>query len=134
MRKLILGITLAAAVAAPVALAASSAKFWQNHARTAVCGKRTPSDFFQLLCSAKGIPRPKGGGQGGDPFVALGRTGKAKLVLLSQDEFPAGNPKTLGNGTTWSMDGVSCTVAGKVTCKNTVGHGFTIGNGKYKSF
>ncbi len=72
--------------------------------------------------------------QGGDPFVVLGRTGKAQLVLLTQREFPRGNHQSLPNGTIWGEAGVRCKVAHKVTCTNTSGHGFTIGNGKYKSF
>ena len=122
-------------LAAPVALASatSHANFWQNHARTADCGKRIDQKSFQLLCSAKGIPKPQGN-QGGDPFVVLRPTGKPELVLLSQDEFPAGSPTTLADGSTWSKNGITCTVAGKVKCKNKSGHGFTIGNGKYSPF
>lgn len=137
MRKLALTATVACAVAAPAAMAGASvshANFWQNHARTAVCGKRTTRSPFQLLCSAKGIPRPSTGSQGGDPFVVLRRTGKPHLVLLTQDEFPTGIPTTLTRGSTWSKGGITCTVGHKVTCKNTSGHGFTIGNGNYKSF
>lgn len=134
-RKLLVATVVAGAAAAPAALAAtSSANFWQNHSGSAVCGKRTPWNSFQLLCSAKGIPRPQGGGQGGDPFVVLGRIGRPHVVLLTQNEFPPGSPQTLPNGTLWSRDGINCTVAERVTCRNTKGHGFTIGNGKYRSF
>ena len=137
VRKLSLAIAAAFAVAAPAALAAASAShasFWQNKANSATCGKRITREPFQLLCSARGIPRPKGGGQGGDPFVVLRKTGKPELVLLSQDEFPAGIAQTLANGSTWSKAGITCTLGDRVTCKNTSGHGFTIGNGKYKPF
>ena len=41
---------------------------------------------------------------------------------------------TLKNGSSWSGVGVSCTVGATVTCRNQSGHGFTIGNGKYKPF
>ena len=136
MRRLILPTAAVCAAAAPAALAASAshANFWDNHAKTAVCGKRITRTPFQLLCAAKGVPRPTTGSQGGDPFVVLRRTGRPHLVLLSQREFPAGNPRRLADGSTWSKDGITCTVASKVTCRNTSGHGFTIGNGKYRSF
>lgn len=137
LRKLLLATTVVAAAAAPVALGAahiSHSTFWENHSHSAVCGKRTPWNHFQLLCSAKGIPRPQGGGQGGDPFVVLGRIGQAHVVLLTQDEFPSGTPHALPNGTLWSRDGINCTVAQRVTCRNIKGHGFSIGNGKYRSF
>jgi hypothetical protein len=137
VRKLSLITAAAFAVAAPAALAGTSvshSNFWQNHAKTAVCGKRITVGSFHLLCSAQGIPRPSTGSQGGDPFVVLRRTGRPHLVLLSQREFPGGNPQTLADGSKWSKDGITCTLNHKVTCKNTSGHGFTIGNGKYKSF
>lgn len=136
MRRLALITALTCAVAAPVALAATShTNFWRNNTNTAVCGKRITLKSFHLLCSAKGIPRPSTGSQGGDPFVVLRRTGKPHLVLLSQREFPPGNPKTLADGATWKKDGIRCAVSGyAVTCKNASGHGFTIGNGRYRSF
>ncbi|HEY1523196.1 MAG TPA: hypothetical protein VGF70_09310 [Solirubrobacteraceae bacterium] len=135
MRRLALTTTLACAVAAPVALATTSnTKFWQNPKHTAVCGKRIGQRSFQLLCSAKGIPRPKSGGSTGDPFVVLGKTGRPKIVLLSQREFPAGNPKTLANHSDWAKNGISCGVSQKVICSNTSNHGFVIGDGKYKTF
>jgi hypothetical protein len=40
----------------------------------------------------------------------------------------------LPRGTHWERSGLKCTVGRKVTCMNIEGHGFTIGNGKYKSF
>src|SRR5690348_11713166 len=124
MRKLVLTTILAGAIAAPAALAVtSSTKFWQNPKHTAVCGKRIGQKSFQLLCSAKGIPRPKNGGPVGDPFVVLGRTGRPKIVLLSQDEFPPGKPKTLANHSDWKKDGIECGVFRKVICSNTSNHG-----------
>lgn len=136
MRKLIIPGMAAFAIAAPLALAAptSHAKYWENKASTAVCGKLIGRSSFHLLCSAKGIPRPKNGGNTGDPFVILRRTGRPRLVLVSQDEFPPGNPSKLANGTTWNKNGITCLVNHKVTCTNKSGHGFTIGNGKYKPF
>jgi hypothetical protein len=136
-RKLLLGTITVTVAAAPAALGSpppSSAQFWKNQSGSAVCGKRIKQQGFELLCSAKGIPRPKSGHQGGDPFVVLPRTGKPQLVLLTQNEFPSGSPKTLPRGTHWERSGLTCTVGRKVTCKNIEGHGFTIGNGKYKSF
>lgn len=136
-RKIFLATAVVGAAATPAALGAprfTSTQFWQNHSGSVTCGRRTPSTGFELLCSAKGIPRPKGGGQGGDPFVVLGRSGNAQLVLLTQNEFPSGQPKKLPDGTAWERSGIKCTVAHTVTCTNPVGHGFTIGNGKYKSF
>ena len=74
----------------------------------------------------------------GDPgFVSIGKTGKPTLLRLSQDSFEGTAPKTETAGTTWTYNGVSCTIAAKsVTCKNKSGHGFEIyGGGKnYKSF
>ena len=137
MRKVVLMTAVACAITAPTALAGSptsSAKFWQNRAHSATCGKRIDQKTFQLLCSAKGTPRPTTGNQGGDPFVVLRRRGKPELVLLTQREFPTGNPKTLPNGSIWEKHGITCTVAHKVTCTNESGHGFTIGKGKYRSF
>ncbi len=136
MRRLALASAVTLGVATPAALAAGSshARFWQNHERSVTCGKRITVSPFHLLCSAKGIPRPKTGSQGGDPFVVLRRTGRPHLVLLSQREFPAGHPTTLADGSTWSRDGITCSVARRVTCRNTSGHGFTIGDGKYRSF
>jgi hypothetical protein len=135
MRKLALTAVLACAVAAPAALAVTShTRFWRNKAHTVVCGKRIDQKTFQLLCSAKGIPRPKSGHQGGDPFVVLSRTGRPQLVLLSQREFPAGKPKTLPNHSDWAKNGISCGVYKKVICSNASNHGFVIGDGKYKSF
>jgi hypothetical protein len=136
-RRLALSGALALGIAAPaaVALASSShAGFWQNQAKTVVCGRAITARSFQLLCSAKGIPRPSTGGRVGDPFVVLRPTGKAQRVLLSQREFPAGHPATLGNGMIWSKDGIGCSLARRVTCVNTSGAGFTIGNGKYTAF
>ncbi len=129
--------TAAFAVSATSALASTShALFWQNKASTVVCGvKLHPASkpATLVICSAKGIPKAKSGV--GDPFVQIGRTGKPKLVLESQDPFAGNKAKTLANGSSWSSLGVTCGIASKtVTCRNSAGHGFTIGTGKYKSF
>jgi hypothetical protein len=92
-----------------------------------------------VLCSAKPIPAPKHTSSvDGDPgFVSIGKTGKPTLLRLSQDSFEGTTPKTEKAGTTWTYNGVSCTIAAKsVTCRNKSGHGFEIyGGGKnYRSF
>ena len=38
------------------------------------------------------------------------------------------------DGTAWERSDINCTVAHRVKCTNQEGHGFVIGNGKYKSF
>ena len=129
----------ALAVSAAPAVAAggsSTALVWQNKSKTVVCGLRIGSPLAKapLLCSARGIPRKPHGGPVGDPFVQLTRTGKPQLELISQNEFRSKTIKTLANGSTWSRNGVTCTVGKTVTCMNPAYHGFTIGNGKYKRF
>jgi hypothetical protein len=136
-KHLITGLGAAALVAAPAAASAaqapSHALMFQNTANTVTCGvSLTPGE---IICSARGIPRPAHGGNVGDPFVSIKRTGKPQLFLSSQDDFKGTTPVTLGTGRTWSKDGVTCNVLGKkVTCTNASGHGFTIGNRKYKKF
>ncbi len=138
-RFLLVGIGTIALVAAPVAVATtntSHALLFQNQAHTMDCGVKAPLPHHQaslVLCSAGGIPRPKG--PVGDPFVQIGRQGRPKVVLVSQNDFETSNIATLKPGATWSRLGVTCKVSSKtVTCKNGSKHGFTIGNGKYKPF
>jgi len=138
-RSLLAGIGTIALAAAPVAVAkttTSHALLFQNQAHTMDCGVKAPLPHHSaslVLCSAAGIPRPKGAV--GDPFVQIGRQGKPKVVLVSQNEFETSKIATLKPGATWSNLGVTCKVAGRtVTCKNASKHGFTIGNGKYKPF
>ncbi len=125
-----------AAFAASSLAATSHAKFWQNKSKSVACGVKihAPKKAATLvICSSKGIPKGKKGI--GDPFVQIGKRGKAQLILQSQSPFEGSTPTTLSKGSTWSSLGVSCTVAAKtVTCMNSSNHGFTIGNGKYKSF
>ena len=126
--------------AAPTAIATSTshAIFWQNSSGKVGCGveihaRNTPAK--QILCSARGIPRPKRSGNVGDPFVQLAATGSPRLVLISQDSFVGNKATKLGAGSIWSRLGVTCKVYVKtVTCSNGAGHGFTIGNGAYHSF
>lgn len=136
-RQLIAVAAVLSVVAIPAAVAgasASHASFWTNRAATADCGVRITLKRFELLCAASGVPRPKHPVSTGDPFVVLAQTGRPQLVLLSQDEFPGGSPKTLSNGSTWSKNGIRCTLARKVRCTNRSHHGFTIGNGRYVPF
>ena len=116
----------------------SHVSVWQNKSKTMQCGiTANVISRKNILCSAKGVPRPKHGNPNvGDPFVQLAGTGKPKLVLISQNSYPAGAKNhTLATGTTWSGRGVTCKIGAKsVTCKNGSAHGFTIGNGHYKAF
>ncbi len=132
---------IAAGVLLPAAAAAGSTSHvsvWQNKKKSVQCGiEASALSKKKILCSAKGIPRPRHSNPNvGDPFVELAGSGKAKLVLISQNSFPSGaKTHTLANGTKWSKRGVTCTLGAKtVTCKNGAHHGFTIGNGHYKSF
>ncbi len=135
----IAALTASLAVSAAPAVASggsSTALVWQNKAKSVVCGLKIGSPLAKapLLCSANGIPRNPHGGPVGDPFVQLGKVGKPQLELVSQNQYRTMTIKTLANGSTWSRKGVTCSVGKTVTCKNTKGHGFTIGNGKYKHF
>jgi hypothetical protein len=132
-------LALAVAIGPSAALAGGStshAKLWGNSEQTVGCGIALPLPHTKantLLCSARGIPRPKHSGDVGDPFVQLKASGRPQLVLISQDSYETTRSSTLKDGTTWSGLGVTCTAGKTVTCKNGAGHGFTIGR-KYKSF
>lgn len=134
-----LGLVLAA-VAAPAAATAAStshAKLFQNSSHTVTCGVEIHAGAKAkwVICGAQGVPRPKGGANVGDPFVQIARKGKPQLVLRSQDSFEGVKPVTLGLGHKWSALGVTCQVDTKtVACSNVSGHGFNIGNGKYRKF
>lgn len=128
---------VALAVFAASSIAATShAKLFQNKSKSAICGVKIHAPkkpATVVICSATGIPKAKSGV--GDPFVQIKKTGKAQLILQSQNPFVGKKATNLSKGSTWSRLGVTCTVAAKtVTCKNQSKHGFTIGNGKYKSF
>jgi hypothetical protein len=129
-----------AAIAAPAALAAvSHVKIWENSKNSMICGLEIVAQGKQpntVLCGAKGIPKPKGTPKTapGDPMVQITKSGKPKLVLISQDSFVSNHSVFLSNGTTWSSVGVTCKVGPTVTCTNGSRHGFKIGNGKYKPF
>ena len=135
----VLAVAVGLGLFATPALAASGTShvlLWQNSNQSVSCGvkihapKKRPTT---ILCSAAGIPRAKHGL--GDPFVQLTAHGKAQLVLISQESFVGHKAKTLRAGARWSRLGVTCKLAAMTaTCKNKSGHGFTLGNGKYKSF
>lgn len=137
---LLAALAVGAVAAVPSAAAApvSTAKFWQNSAHTVTCGIEIHAaghPATRVLCGARGVPRPKGGGNTGDPFVDITGKGSPRLVLISQDSFEGTTPATLSPGTSWSRLHVTCKLAAKtVTCRNASGHGFTIGNGHYHAF
>jgi hypothetical protein len=111
--------------------------FWQNPTHKIDCGIML--GYKQVLCSAKKIPAPPHtSSKDGDPgFVSIGKTGKPKLLRLSQDSFVSDKIKTQKANTTWTFNSVTCSVAATtVTCTNKSGHGFEIdGPGKgYRSF
>jgi hypothetical protein len=130
---------LLAASAAPATAGAaktSNAKLFQNPSNTATCGVEIHAPgkpATQLLCVAKGLPRPKG--PVGDPFVQISAKGSPRLVLISQNSYISQSSKTLSKRTLWSSLGVTCNIgSGTILCFNGDNHGFVIGNGKYKSF
>ena len=125
----VIAIVIGAAVLAPAAGATSHVKVFE--AKRVLCGI---SDG-DVLCSAPGIPRPKGLKYDfGAASVILARTGTPRLVDVSDDPYEMA-PVKLSPGSTWSGAGVKCKIADPlVTCKNASGRGFTIGGGKYKSF
>ena len=136
-----LGALVAATPVAPASAAGtptSHARLWQSPNGNVVCGIEihlAGRPAKQLLCSAKGIPRPKHQGGVGDPFAQISAKGPPQVVLVSQRSFLATRTTKLKPGTLWSSLGVFCGVGTRtVTCVNRYGHGFTIGNGAYKSF
>ncbi|MGO9822086.1 MAG: hypothetical protein ACLPTJ_15760 [Solirubrobacteraceae bacterium] len=138
LRRLAAPLILTGALLPAAAAAATShADLFQNKRATFVCGiEASALSRTAVLCSARGIPRPPHSSANvGDPNVALARTGRPQLVLLSQDSFAGTKTATLASGAVWMRRGVKCKVAAKtVTCSNSGGHGFTIGNGHYRSF
>jgi hypothetical protein len=83
-----------------------------------------------LQCQAAGIPH----GQGiGDPAVQLGqgRTGRARLVDISQDDLVSdARFVVLAPGSVWKSYGTACTVnATSIRCANGRGYGFTMSPG-----
>ena len=137
VRAVALAVGLSFAATPAVAAAGTShVLLWQTSNQSVSCGVKIHAPKKRatvILCSAAGIPKAKTGI--GDPFVQIAAHGKARLVLISQNSFVGHKAKTLGAGAKWSRLGVTCTIASPTaTCKNKSGHGFTIGNGKYKSF
>jgi hypothetical protein len=131
-------ILTGALLPAAAAAATSHAHLFQNKRETVVCGiEASALSRTAVLCSARGVPRPPHSSPNvGDPNVALSRTGRPKLVLISQDSYvPGAKIATLASGSVWMQRGVKCKVDAKtVTCSNPSRHGFTIGNGHYHSF
>jgi len=89
-----------------------------------------------LQCSAEDIKPPKGD-EAGDPFVQLGQgtAGRARLVEIGDDDLLYNRKDvTLKPGTTWSLDGISCSIAASsISCHNSSGHGFTLSKGHLKT-
>jgi hypothetical protein len=126
-----LGVLAAAAIAAAPAIAAPStshASLWNNASGTITCGLgAVPPDTPVFLCG--------GGFKGG--YAVLRKTGISTQVVIRHHEPFTGLPPgpRLAAGSTWSLDGIRCTIAAKtVTCKNRSGHGFTISSKRYKRF
>jgi hypothetical protein len=124
-------VLTAAAIAAVPAIAdaaVSHARLWNNATGTITCGLGiVPPDTSAFLCG--------GGFKGG--YAELGKTGKSRQVVIKEHEPFTGLPPgaRLAAGSTWSLDGISCTIAAKtVTCKNRSGHGFTISSTTDKKF
>ncbi len=141
-REVLLAGAGALALAATPAIAAgasqtSHARLFANdggHCRLAASRSPFPT-IRRASCSAARRALRERRGQVGDPFVEIGRKGKPKVILVSQDELGTNKAVTLASGATWSKLGVTCEVNGTaVTCTNAAKHGFTIGNRKYKSF
>ncbi len=134
-------VTIAAiACTTPAALAApiSKAIHFESNSGRVTCGIEIHAPgkpATDVLCSAKGIPPPKGPGVGDPGFVQLGLLGKPQVLRLSQDSFVAGKTAKLGRGRLWNQLGVTCHVAlSTVMCFNGDNHGFVIGDGSYLSF
>lgn len=124
----------AAAEAAPISKTVS----FTNHSRKVACGIEIHAPnrrASNVLCSARGIPRPGNGGPVGDPFVQIGVLGRPKIVLISQNSFVAGRTARLKRGRLWNQLGVTCHVGkSTVMCFNGDNRGFIIGNGSYRTF
>jgi hypothetical protein len=88
-----------------------------------------------LQCQAAGIPHAQGIG---DPAVQLGqgRTGRARLLDISQDELVSdARYVPLAAGSVWKLYGIACTVnATSVRCTNAAGYGFTMSPGRLQIF
>jgi hypothetical protein len=143
--------TLAATLAPSAATASTSSTLnWATEGEVVVCGvaegvQGTELDpgtgaplnglWRGLQCQATGIPH----GQGvGDPAVQLGqgRTGRARLVDISQDDLVSqARYAVLAPGTTWKRYGITCTVnATSIRCTNGPGYGFTMSPGHVHFF
>lgn len=130
----------AVATLAPAATAApiSKATMFRALGGKVACGVEIhapSSPAREVLCSARGIPAPKGPGVGDPGFVQIAVLGGPQLLRLSQNSFVAGPTANLRRGRLWNELGVTCHVAQtSVACFNGNNHGFVIGNGHYLSF
>jgi hypothetical protein len=124
----ILTAAVIATVPAIAEAATSHARLWNNAPGTITCGLGdVPPDTPAFLCG--------GGFKGG--YAVLDKTGKSTQAVIRHHEPFTGTPPgaRLAAGSTWSLGGISCTIAAKtVTCKNRSGHGFTVSSTRYKSF
>lgn len=133
-------LAIAAAALAPAASAAPISKAIQFRTMNGkvTCGVEihVPTrPATEVLCAARGIPAPTTKGIGDSGFVQLGVLGGPQVLRLSQDSFVAGKTVKLGRGRLWNQLGVTCHVAlATVLCFNGSNHGFTIGNGAYRTF
>jgi hypothetical protein len=118
----------------------SDAQLWTALGGKLTCGVaihpfNTPP--MQLLCSAKAVPAPQGGGVGDAGFVFLGSTGHPSPARLSQDSFVGNRPAALRSRQRWGIGPISvtCTITSRaVRCENRSHHGFTITKTSYRSF
>ena len=135
-----LAVCAGVAVSVPAAAAAPISKATRFQALDAkvTCGieiHRPSAPPREILCAARGIPAPKGPGEGDAGFVQIAVIGAPRLLRLGQDSFVAGATAHLGRGRLWNQLGVTCHVAeATVMCFNGNNHGFVIGNGHYRSF
>ena len=99
---------VALAVFAASSIAATShAKLFQNKSKSAICGVKIHAPkkpATVVICSATGIPKAKSGV--GDPFVQIKKTGKAQLILQSQNPF-------VGKKATNAEQGLDLVAAGR---------------------
>jgi hypothetical protein len=89
-----------------------------------------------LQCQTAGLPPART--NVGDPAVDLGqgRTGRARLVYMSQDDLLSNTPyRKLPAGSIWKRDGIKCAVrTASVRCTNSAGYGFTLSPGHLHVF
>lgn len=131
-------VAIASGASAAARPPVSHTPVWEDSALSVICGVENPAiSKTKVLCQGPGVPRPPHSSpEAGDPAVTLAASGKAQLVLISEDSYPQGaSIKKLGAGRTWSSRGVTCTTtAHSVSCENAQKHGFTFRSHHYKAF